>query len=385
MDHLKSIWSLVLAMALAVPLEARSCLAPCCPPSTPLVQVALLLDTSNSMDGLIEQAKSQLWRIANDLAYSTRCGERPRLEIALYEYGNNGLSAGENFIRQVLPFTTDMDLISEKLFGLRTHGGYEYCGAVIKDAVQNLRWSRRDDVYKTLFIAGNEPFTQGAVYFRDAVAQAVRKDIRVNAIFCGAYAEGVQTQWQEGAMAGRGAYLTIDHHRAVVIDPTPYDDEISRLGYQLNQTYVAYGSRGRAALADGAVADRRAARLPAASGAVMERAALKASPMYSGAEWDVVSAVARGQQKVSELKKEDLPAELKEKTNADLEAYLQNQHQTRASLQARLGELRKQRDEFLVKKQSAKGPSSSMSLDQAMRKAIREQAGRLEFKFEGGK
>ena len=30
--------------------------------SRPLIQIALLLDTSNSMDGLINQAKSQLWK-----------------------------------------------------------------------------------------------------------------------------------------------------------------------------------------------------------------------------------------------------------------------------------------------------------------------------------
>ena len=32
----------------------------------PRVQLALLLDTSNSMDGLIDQAKSQLWKIVNE-------------------------------------------------------------------------------------------------------------------------------------------------------------------------------------------------------------------------------------------------------------------------------------------------------------------------------
>ena len=32
------------------------------------IQVALLLDTSNSMDGLIDQAKSQLWKMVNELA-----------------------------------------------------------------------------------------------------------------------------------------------------------------------------------------------------------------------------------------------------------------------------------------------------------------------------
>jgi hypothetical protein len=32
------------------------------------IMLALLLDTSNSMDGLIDQAKSQLWKIVNELA-----------------------------------------------------------------------------------------------------------------------------------------------------------------------------------------------------------------------------------------------------------------------------------------------------------------------------
>jgi hypothetical protein len=32
------------------------------------IMIALLLDTSNSMDGLIDQAKSQLWKIVNEVA-----------------------------------------------------------------------------------------------------------------------------------------------------------------------------------------------------------------------------------------------------------------------------------------------------------------------------
>src|SRR6188768_3999938 len=56
------------------------------------IMLALLLDTSNSMDGLIDQAKSQLWKIVNELA-GAKCGngERPKIRIALYEYGNDGL------------------------------------------------------------------------------------------------------------------------------------------------------------------------------------------------------------------------------------------------------------------------------------------------------
>ena len=34
----------------------------------PLIQIALLLDNSGSMSGLLEQAKSQLWHLVNQLA-----------------------------------------------------------------------------------------------------------------------------------------------------------------------------------------------------------------------------------------------------------------------------------------------------------------------------
>src|SRR3954470_4125684 len=95
------------------------------------ILLALLLDTSNSMDGLIDQAKSQLWKIVNELA-AAKCGDgaKPNIKIALYEYGNSGLPSSEGYIRQVSGFTTDLDVLSEKLFSLRTNGGEEFCGQV---------------------------------------------------------------------------------------------------------------------------------------------------------------------------------------------------------------------------------------------------------------
>ena len=69
------------------------------------IMIALLLDTSNSMDGLIDQAKSQLWKIVNEVAAAkSGDGKQPNIKIALYEYGNDGLSSDEGFIRQVSAF-----------------------------------------------------------------------------------------------------------------------------------------------------------------------------------------------------------------------------------------------------------------------------------------
>jgi hypothetical protein len=78
-------------------------------PGPSRVQLALLLDTSNSMDGLIDQARSQLWTVVNEFAAARKGGQSVVLEVALYEYGNTRLSPQQGYVRQVLPFTTDLD------------------------------------------------------------------------------------------------------------------------------------------------------------------------------------------------------------------------------------------------------------------------------------
>ena len=194
------------------------------------VRIALLLDTSNSMDGLINQAKAQLWDIVNEFTYA-RCGnhERPRLEIALYQYGNDNLSSREGYIQQVIGFSCDLDEISERLFSLSTNGGEEYCGQVIHTSLRQLDWGSNPDDLKMIFIAGNEPFTQGKLDYRDAASQAKEKDVVVNTIFCGDYHQGIQTQWQKGALMTGGEYMAIDHNKHVVQITTPYDDIIIQL------------------------------------------------------------------------------------------------------------------------------------------------------------
>ena len=126
-------------------------------PESNLVQLAILLDTSNSMDGLIDQAKTQLWKIVNEMARSKRDGEIINLQVALYEYGNDGLSPDEGYIRLITPLTNDLDKISEELFKLKTNGGSEFCGTVISEAIKDLKWTKDMNNYKVMFIAGNEP------------------------------------------------------------------------------------------------------------------------------------------------------------------------------------------------------------------------------------
>lgn len=151
------------------------------------------------MDGLINQAKAQLWKIVNEFALARKNGKIPKLQIALYEYGNNSISASNEYIRKVVDLTGDLDTISEKFFSLTTNGGYEYGGAVIEKAVTELKWSNRKDILKIIFIAGNEEFTQGSRDYRKSYKAAISKGIIVNIIFCGNHEEGINTNWKDGA------------------------------------------------------------------------------------------------------------------------------------------------------------------------------------------
>src|SRR5688572_617186 len=109
-------------------------------PAQDKIQIALLLDTSNSMDGLIDQARTQLWKVVNTFVDARRDGAAPFVEVALYEYGNNSLHVANNYIRQIEPLSRDLDELSRELFALKTNGGEEYSGAVIQRALADLSW-----------------------------------------------------------------------------------------------------------------------------------------------------------------------------------------------------------------------------------------------------
>ena len=124
------------------------------------IQAAILLDVSNSMDGLIEQAKAQLWTMVNVMGKAKCNGETPKIEIALYEYGRDNNDLRKGYVKQIAPFTSGLDNLSQKLFQLTTNGGEEYCGYVIHTSLNELNWDTTSSNYKVIFISGNEDFLQ---------------------------------------------------------------------------------------------------------------------------------------------------------------------------------------------------------------------------------
>jgi len=338
------------------------------PKNKQFIKVALLLDTSNSMDGLIDQAKAQLWDIVNELSYA-KCGdEKPNLQIALYEYGNDNLNSTEGFIRQVLAFSDDLDEISKQLFSLTTNGGNEYCGHVIQTSLNQLTWGKNQDDLKLIFIAGNEPFSQGKISYQDAAKQAYKNDVSVNTIFCGDYNQGISTYWKDGADLAHGDYMAINHNHATTYVATPYDDKILHLNQKLNKTYVAYGSVGRKKIALQAEQDSNAMGYSEEN--AVSRTVSKSSHLYKNSTWDLVDAEKEKDFKYEELKKDELPEELKSKNVAEIKTYISNKRQERETIQKEIQQLNEKRREF-IKTQEKDGDNG---LENAMIKAIKTQA-----------
>ena len=334
------------------------------------IKVALLLDTSNSMDGLISQAKTQLWEIVNELSYAKYGIQKPDLEIALYEYGNDKLERSDGYIRQVLPFSDDLDEISEKLFSLTTNGGQEYCGEVITTSLGQLKWGKNNDDLRLIFIAGNEPFTQGKIDYREAVADAKEKDVIINTIYCGNYQTGISGKWKDGAELGGGDYMTNDQNKKVVHIITPYDSDIIILNKKLNKTYIYFGSKGRTYSIRQSVQDSNAEK--EAAPVSVKRAVSKSSRFYDNSGWDLVDKSEKEEVDYSKIDRKKLPKELQNMSDSELKEHVAKQKKLRSEIKAKINELNRKRNAFIAKKKSESMKKDE--LESVMIQIIKKQA-----------
>ena len=341
------------------------------PQHRPRVDIALLLDTSNSMDGLINQAKSQLWSIVQEFAHARRGGRPPILRVALFEYGNTRLPATEGYIRQVVPLTDDLDRLSAELFRLRTQGGDEYCGQVIDEAITRLDWSRERGTYKAVFIAGNEPFTQGEVHYRSAAERALANGVIVNTIHCGPRREGIQGMWEDGARAGRGAFFNIDQDRHVPVIHCPQDMRLGELNTILNSTYLWYGVERDELARNQAAQDANAGRMGDAAAA--ERVAVKAGAGYRNTGRDLVDSYAEDKEILTKLRPDDLPAEMQKMTRQEQREHIEATSRKRADVQTEIARLAVEREGYLREELAKQGQGGEQTLGEAVKEAVRQQ------------
>lgn len=330
------------------------------------VDLVLALDTSGSMDGLIDSARAKLWDVVNLLAQQR---PQPVLRVGLISYGNDSHPSGAGWVRTESDLTTDLDAVYAKLFALRTNGGTEYVARAIEHAVSTMRWDQDQRTAKILFVAGNEPADQDpTVTLKRATGLARQRGVYVNTVYCGSPSSGEAAGWASVASMGNGEYASIDHNHVVAV-ATPMDAELARLSVELNKTYVAYGAGGADKAKNQAAQDANAALAGAPVAA--SRAAAKSSGVYRADDWDLVDAKARGK-KMADVEAEALPAPMKAMSAPERERYVEGKAKERAALQRQIAEVSRKRDEYIAAQSKPKAGAPA-HLDDAMKKAVTAQ------------
>ncbi|MFC1748296.1 VWA domain-containing protein [Pseudomonadota bacterium] len=346
----------------------------------PKIQIAILLDTSGSMDGLIDQARNQLWQTVNEFSKSSRNGVKPVLEVALYEYGNDNINANQGHTRQVLPLTRNLDQVSEALFSLTTNGGNEYCGYAIKASVSELRWSDSDNDIKAIFIAGNEPFSQGPVSFSGAIAMANTAGVTVNTIHAGGYDTGISEGWQKGALLAGGNYMNIDHNQQVAHVVAPQDKRIAELNQKLNETYIPYGNDGSEG--KGRQQEQDSNTQGISIGLLAKRVKAKVSSLYENSNWDLVDAISADRVQMESLDEEALPEEMKEMKIDARADYIAAKAQHRNEIKQELGDLIADRDSYVEQERENSATAAAPTIVDSLTSAVRQQGEKKSFVFE---
>ncbi len=339
------------------------------------VDLVIALDTSGSMQGLINAARQKLWDIVNEIA---RAKPTPVLRVGLVTYGSQG-SEQDGYVRVRSDLTTNLDAIYGKLFELSTSGGTEYVGRAVHRATRELSWDRSRRTLKQIFIAGNESADQDRAVRSSLAARAARKrGIFVNAIYCGAKRSGDVPSWRAVATSGGGIFASIDHNRGTVNIATPYDAKLKALSARLNRTYVGYGARGRARSAMQAKQDRNAASVH--SSVAASRAKAKASAVYRNDDWDLVDARKGG--KLGEIRRRGaLPAKLRKLSKKQLKGYLDQLERERKQLRQRINAVSSKRRAYVAGEMKKRGTRTDQAFDEALKRGIRVQAKKMGFRM----
>ena len=252
--------------------------------------------------------------------------------------------------------------------------------SLIKEALKRLDWSSEPNGYKAIFIAGNEPFTQGSVSYLESCSKAIQKGIVVNTIHCGDYATGVAGKWKHGAEIAEGEFMNINQDRKITQIKAPQDSIIIRLNAELNRTYLWYGAiNKRKAYAANQIAQDNNAL---SAGSSISRIGTKAGKAYGNRGRDLVDSMTDDASILDNLDVTLLPEAMQEMTLKERKAHVKKLATKRAEIQKKIVEATKHRDAYIAEKQKAMPTAAADTFGEVVEEAVEEQLDAFGFDVE---
>ena len=312
------------------------------------VDIVFAVDTTGSMGGLLDGAKRTVWSIANQVK---SIDPNADLRVGLVAYRD----LGDDYVTKDFALTDDLDAMYVELSGYQAAGGGdvpENVDAALYNAVHRMKW--RDGAKKMIFLVGDAPpSSRGEVpTFEMTAKDAAKYQIKINTIRCGQDSDTARA-WQQIAMLGSGEFSTIQQDGGVQQIATPYDDRMAHLAGEIDATTVVYGDAVVHRGYEAKMAAAEAAPAPAKADRGVYYAKKGGGSMKPTE--DAVGGVASGAMSVDSLEQDKLPADMRAKSKAELEADLKARAAKRAQAQKEMAELAKQRDEYIEKNKKDEG------------------------------
>lgn len=341
----------------------------------PTVEVVFVLDTTGSMGGLIEGAKRKIWSIATAIVDSNPNAD---IRMGLVAYRD----IGDDYVTRTFDLTVDIQDLYANLLELKARGGGDWPESVneaLDVAVNKLHWTPNDGVRRIVFLVGDAPphmdYAQDTKY-PVTLATAKQKDIIVNAVLAGS-AQDTARVWRDIAQNGNGRFIQIpqDGGQVVMIE-TPYDDDIIILQKEINSTVIPYGppalqkrtqDKARQLSQVAAAAPAQASEMAS----YLNKRAKVSSEAVTG-DGDLVSDVTAGRQKLTALKDDELPANLRELKLEQRMEELNKQMKQRKELNEKLAALVTKRDKFIAERRD-RTPLKESSFDRVVEEALKAQ------------
>ncbi|HUO82300.1 MAG TPA: vWA domain-containing protein [Gammaproteobacteria bacterium] len=340
----------------------------------PMVEVVFVLDTTGSMEGLIQAAKDKIWSIATTMASAQPA---PRIRMGLVGYRDRG----DQYVTRTVDLSEDLDSVYAALMDFQAGGGGdtpESVNQALHEAIHGISWSQGRNAYKVVFLVGDAPphmDYQDDVPYPQSLADARQAGIVVNTIQCGQMGETVEP-WQHIAQLGQGRFFQVEQAGGAVAIATPFDRELAELSAALDATRLYYGSGEEQAMMRMKVAATDKMHAAASDESRARRAAFNASAAGEAnllGSKELVDDVASGRVDLDAIEEEALPAPLQPMAPEARKELIAESARKREALRRQIGDLSQERDEYVAKKLAEAG-GTEHSLDQKIYEAVKEQA-----------
>ncbi|MSP58737.1 MAG: VWA domain-containing protein [Myxococcales bacterium] len=339
-------------------------------PKPPRVEVVFALDTTGSMDGLIEGAKRKVWNIAN---FISQAQPKPEVRIGLVGYRD----IGDAYVTRFYDLSDDMDTVFRHLNSFRAEGGGdtpEHVAKALHDAIDRSSWSKGENVVRLVYLVGDAaPHTdyQDGYDYRAISRRATRMGIHVNTILCG-HDSDARVAWNEISRAGGGAFASIAQSGGMATVTTPYDAKLADLNRRLAGTALGWGVHR------GEIATKAAAAAAAPASIAADRAGYSAgnNEAVSG-EGELLNDLAKGRAKLGAIPVASLPKPMQAMSPAEQGRFVAEKDAERKQIIEEINGISRQRSLHL--KADAKKSKREAGFDDKVRDSIEAAAPALAF------